>query len=53
MVESEKGEPLPFESMRDKIRGEYKRRKDEEALLNYIEWLRKKYDIIYNESIDE
>ena len=41
MVESEKGEPLPFESMRDKIKSEYKRRKDEEALLNYIEWLRK------------
>ena len=53
LVESEKGEPLPFESMRDKIKSEYKRRKDEEALLNYIEWLRKKYDIIYNESIDE
>ena len=53
LVESEKGEPLPFENMRDKIKSEYKRRKDEEALLNYIEWLRKKYDIIYNESIDE
>ena len=53
LVESEKGEPLPLENMRDKIKSEYKRRKDEEALLNYIEWLRKKYVIIYNESIDE
>ena len=53
LVDSEKGEPLPFENMKDKIKGEYIRRKDEEALLNYIAWLRKKYDIIYNENIYE
>ena len=52
-MDSEKGEPLPFENMKDKIKGEYIRRKDEEALLNYIAWLRKKYDIIYNENIYE
>jgi hypothetical protein len=39
--------------MKDKVKGEYIRRKDEEALLNYISWLRKKYDIIYNENIYE
>ena len=53
LVDSKKGEPLPFENMKDKIKGEYIRRKDEEALLNYIAWLRKKYDIIYNEDIYE
>ena len=53
LIDSEKGEPLPFDNMKDKVKGEYIRRKDEEALLNYISWLRKKYDIIYNENIYE
>ena len=53
LVESEKGEPLPFIDMKSKVKGEYIRRKDEEALLNYLTWLRKKYNIIYNEKINE
>ena len=53
LVESEKGEPLPFIDMKSKVKGEYIRRKDEEALLNYLTWLRKKYNIIYNERINE
>ena len=53
LVESEKGEPLPYEDMRDKVKGEYIRRSDEQSLLNYLVWLRKKYKIIYNEKIDE
>jgi len=53
LVESEKGEPLPFIDMESKVKGEYIRRKDEEALLNYLTWLRKKYNIIYNEKINE
>ena len=53
LVESEKGEPLPFIDMKIKVKGEYIRRKDEEALLNYLSWLRKKYNIIYNEKINE
>lgn len=53
LVESEKGEPLPYEDMRDKVKGEYIRRSDEQSLLNYLVWLRKKYEIIYNEKIDE
>ena len=39
--------------MKSKVKGEYIRRKDEEALLNYLTWLRKKYNIIYNEKINE
>lgn len=53
LVESEKGEPLPFIDIKSKVKGEYIRRKDEEALLNYLTWLRKKYNIIYNEKINE
>lgn len=53
LIESEKGEPLPFIDMKSKVKGEYIRRKDEEALLNYLTWLRKKYNIIYNEKINE
>ena len=33
LVESEKGEPLPFIDMKSKVKGEYIRRKDEDCLL--------------------
>ncbi len=53
LVDSKKGEPLPFSDMNEKVKAEYIRRSDETALTNYLEWLRQRYNVIYDEKFDE
>jgi hypothetical protein len=53
LVDSKKGEPLPFSDMNEKVKAEYIRRSDEIALTNYLEWLRQRYNVIYDEKFDE
>ena len=53
LVDSKKGEPLPFSDMNEKVKAEYIRRSDETALTNYLEWLRQRYKVIYDEKFDE
>ena len=37
----------------EKVKAEYIRRSDEIALTNYLEWLRQRYNVIYDEKFDE
>ena len=53
LVDSKKGEALPFSEMNEKVKAEYIRRSDETALINYLEWLRQRYNIIYDEKFNE
>ena len=39
--------------MNEKVKAEYIRRSDEIALTNYLEWLRQRYNVIYDEKFDE
>ena len=47
MLSTIRGEEKSFESVKKEVLVEYKRRNDELSLKNYIEWLRKKSEIIY------
>ena len=47
MLSTIRGEEKSFESVKKEVLIEYKRRNDELSLKNYIEWLRKKSEIIY------
>jgi hypothetical protein len=53
LVDSKKGEALPFSEMNEKVKAEYIRRSDEMALINYLEWLRQRYNVIYDEKFNE
>ncbi len=53
LVDSKKGEALPFIEMNEKVKAEYIRRSDERALTNYLKWLRERYSVIYDEKFNE
>ena len=53
LVDSKKGEPLPFDEMKEKVKAEYIRRSDEDALINYLNWLRDRYNVVYGEKFNE
>ena len=47
MLSSIRGEEKTFEAVKEQVSNEYKRRNDEISIQNYMEWLRKKSEIIY------
>ena len=53
LVDSKKGEPLPFDEMKEKVKAEYIRRSDEDALINYLNWLKDRYNVVYGEKFNE
>ena len=49
LLSSIRGEEKPFEAVKEQVSNEYKRRNDEISIQKYMEWLRKKSEIIYAE----
>ena len=39
--------------MKEKVKAEYIRRSDEDALINYLNWLRDRYNVVYGEKFNE